>query len=318
MKRAFVLIAIVAAAALLAGWTLDPRGYAVRVLCLILFAATLGQAWNIVGGLANQISLGHGAFFGIGAYASVVLQIHYGITPWAGMLVGMALAGLAAALLSVPTMRLKGPYFALASLAFAEVCRIVASAWPSVTGGPQGVSVPFLGDAPAMMQFRAAGDYVPLFVGLFVIVYGSFALMANGRMGYQLRAIREDEQAAEVSGVNTFGIKLFGSVVSAVLTAAIGTLFAQFAYFIDPETVFSATSVSIRAALIAIIGGVGTLAGPLIGALLVVPLEEFLNTHLSSVAAGAAPFIFGIVLVVVVLVRPRGLVSFFNGRRHRS
>jgi len=287
----------------------------VRVLCLILIAASLGQAWNIIGGLANQISLGHAAFFGIGAYASTILQVQFGISPWFGVLVGMVLAGLAAVLLSLPTMRLKGPYFALASLAFAEVCRIVVAAWSAVTGGPQGISVPFLGDDPLMMQFRTAGGYLPLMVGLFVVVFVTFALLANGRMGYLLRAVREDEQVAEVSGVNTFGIKLGGAVISAVLTAAVGTLFAQFVYFIDPDTVFSVVSVSIRAALIAIIGGIGTLGGPLIGATLVVLLEEAFNAYLSNTAAGAAPFTFGLVLVVIVILRPRGLVSLFPGAR---
>jgi len=233
------------------------------------------------------------------------------------MFLGMLLAMVAAFILSLPTMRLKGPYFALATLAFGEACRILATALPGVTGGPQGISVPFVGDSWVMMQFRGAGNYVYLFVGLFIIVSLVFALLAYGRMGYLLRAVRENEEAAEVSGVNTLRVKLMGSLISAALTAATGTLFAQFTFFFDPESVFSVSHISIRAALIAIVGGVGTLAGPIIGALVVVPLEEILTTYFSSDAAGIAPFIFGVILVAVVLLRPRGLVSIFTGRYRR-
>jgi branched-chain amino acid transport system permease protein len=318
MKRSLLLIAAIAVVALALGFTLQPRGYAVRVVCLILLAASLGQCWNIVGGLANQLSLGHAAFFGIGAYTSTMLQINYGISPWGGMVFGMGLAALVSVLLSMPTMRLKGPYFSLGTLAFAEACRIVATSAAGLTGGPQGVSVPFVGDSWAMMQFRGAGPYVPIFTAFLVIVSLVFASLAHGRMGYLLRAIRENEEAAEVAGVNTLGVKLAGAAISAALTAACGTLFAQFTFFIDPDIVFNATSVSIRAALIAIVGGVGLLGGPIVGGVIVVLLEEFLNATLSNHAAGIAPLIFGIVLIAIVLWRPQGLVSLFLKKKGRS
>ncbi|MGY4505803.1 branched-chain amino acid transport system permease protein [Bradyrhizobium sp. GM24.11] len=315
MMRSLILIAVIAVATLVLGSFLDQRGYAVRVLCLILFAASLGQCWNIVGGLANQISLGHAAFFGIGAYASTMLQIDFGILPWFGLPIGMALAATVSVLIALPTMRLKGAYFSLATLAFGEACRIVATAASWLTGGPQGVSVPFVGNSWAMMQFRGAGAYVPIFVGLFVLVSVSFLLLAHGRMGYMLRAIRENENAAEVAGINTIKVRLAGGAISAALTAAVGTVFAQFTFFIDPEIVFSATSISIRAALIAILGGVGTLAGPVVGALIIVPLEEILSAYLSNKAAGVAPLIFGIILIAIVVWRPGGLASLFARKR---
>lgn len=315
MIRPIILIAAVAIIALAFGLVLDPRGYAVRVVCLILLAASLGQCWNIVGGLANQISLGHAAFFGIGAYTSTMLQINYGLSPWIGLPIGMLLAAIIGVLISLPTMRLKGSYFSLATLAFGEACRIVATAATSLTGGPQGVSVPFVGNSWAMMQFRGAGGYVPIFVGLFVVISVTFMVLAHGRLGYMLRAIRENEDAAEVAGINTLGVRLAGAAISAALTAATGTLFAQFTFFIDPDIVFSMSSISIRAALIAILGGVGTLAGPIIGALIIVPLEEFLSAYLSSKAAGIAPLIFGFILIGIVIWRPTGLVSLFVRKR---
>lgn len=315
MIRSLILIGVIAIAALVLGSMLEPRGYAVRVVCLILLAASLGQCWNIVGGLANQISLGHAAFFGIGAYTSTMLQINYGLSPWVGLPIGMLLAAIIGVLISLPTMRLKGSYFSLATLAFGEACRIVATAATSLTGGPQGVSVPFVGNSLAMMQFRGAGSYVPIFVGLFIVVSVTFMLLAHGRLGYMLRAIRENEDAAEVAGINTLGVRLAGAAISAALTAATGTLFAQFTFFIDPDIVFSMSSVSIRAALIAILGGVGTLAGPIVGALIIVPLEEILSTYLSSKAAGIAPLIFGFILIGIVIWRPTGLVSLFVRKR---
>lgn len=318
MRRSLLIIAVVVCVALMLGYTLQPRGYAVRVVCLILLAASLGQCWNIVGGLANQISLGHAAFFGVGAYTSTMLQIKYGLSPWGGLPLGMLLAAMLSALLSIPTMRLKGPYFSLATLAFGEACKIVATAATGLTGGPQGVSVPFVGNSWTMLQFRGAGAYVPVFVGLFVVVSVAFMLLSHGRLGYMLRAIRENEDAAEVAGINTLGVRLAGTAISAALTAAAGTLFAQFTFFIDPEIVFSATSISIRAALIAILGGVGTLAGPIIGAIIIVPLEEILSAYLSNKAAGVAPLLFGLILIGIVVWRPSGLVFLFARKRRQS
>lgn len=318
MKRSVIAIASMAAAVLLLAEFLNPTGYAIRILCLVLLAACLGQSWNIVGGLANQISLGHAAFFGIGAYTSTILQIQWGVSPWLGLPVGMLLAALMALLLSVPTMRLKGPYFALATLAFGEACRIVATSLPGLTGGPQGISIPFIGDSWAMLQFRGAGGYLPVLVGLLVIICLVFAFMSSGRLGYYLRAIRENEDAAEVAGVNALKVKLQGSMVSAALTAATGVLFAQFTFFFDPDSVFSVAGISIRAALIAIVGGVGTLAGPLIGAVVVVLVEEALSAYLSNRAAGVAPFTFGVILILIVLLRPRGLVSIFTRSKSKG
>jgi len=309
MKNSFLCVLCCAVVCLVVGAWLDPGGYPVRIMCLVLLAASLGQCWNIVGGLANQISLGHAAFFGIGAYTSTILQVRWGISPWVGMPAGMLLACGAGLLISLPTMRLKGPYFALATLAFGEACRIVAVSFPALTGGPQGVSIPFVGDSWAMLQFRGAGNYLPVFVIFFVLVCLVYQVMASGRMGFYLRAIRENEDAAEMSGVNTLKVKLIGSGVSASLTALAGSLFAQFTFFFDPDTVFSVAGISIRAALIAIVGGVATLSGPVIGAVFVVLVEELLFTWFSNEVAGVAPFIFGVVLIMVVLVRPQGLSS---------
>ncbi len=299
-------IAVLAAAVL--PLFLDPLGYPIRVLTLALLFAALGQAWNIVGGLANQISLGHAAFFGLGAYTSTLLLINFGISPWIGMIAGAALAAVAALLLSFPTMRLRGHYFALATLAFAEVLRVIATSWSEVTGGPVGLSVPFSPDSFLLLQFRSTLPYYYIMLGALVLISGVFLLIRESALGYRLRAVKENVDAAEVIGVDTTRVKIIASVVSAALTAILGTLYAQFTYFFDPDAVFGIVPISIRAAMVAILGGAGTVVGPIIGAFFIIPVEEFANSYLSSRTAGLSQLAFGLALIAVILIQPRGII----------
>lgn len=304
-------IAAVAVAAALPLF-LDPMGYPIRVLTLALLFAALGQAWNIVGGLANQISLGHAAFFGIGAYTSTLLLIHFGTSPWLGMIAGAALAALAAFLLSFPTMRLSGHYFALATLAFSEVLRVIATSWTEVTGGPVGLSVPFSPDSFAQLQFKSTLPYYYIILGALVLVSAVFLLIRHSALGFRLRAVKENVEAAEVIGVDTTRVKIIASVTSAALTAILGTLYAQFTYFFDPDAVFGIVPISIRAAMVTILGGAGTVAGPIIGAFFIIPIEELANTYLSSRVAGLSQLAFGLALIAVILIQPRGILAFFK------
>ncbi|GGF69773.1 amino acid ABC transporter permease [Azorhizobium oxalatiphilum] len=304
-----LLLFFVAAAAL--PFFVDPRGHLLRVAAMALLFAAMAQSWNIVGGLANQVSLGHAAFFGLGAYTSTLLFLRFGISPWIGMFAGAALAAFAAALLSFPTFRLKGHYFALATLAFAEVLRVIANSWASVTGGPVGLSIPFLGTKPELFAFRAVSSYYWIILALLVIVCLAFRLLARGAIGYRLRAVRENENAAEVAGVDTFRVKLTASIISAAFTALCGTVFAQFTFFFDPDSIFALSGISVRMAMIAIVGGLGTLGGPIIGALFLIPLEEVANAYLSSAAAGLSQFVFGAILVAAILIQPRGLMAYW-------
>lgn len=309
---ALIVLLFLAAAALPFG--LDPRGHILRVAAMTLLFAAMAQSWNIVGGLANQISLGHAAFFGIGAYTSTLLYLRLGITPWIGLVAGAALAAGAAALLSLPTLRLKGHYFALATLAFAEVMRVIANAWGSLTGGPVGLSIPFAGSQPAIFAFRTVSSYYWIILALLVIVSFVFHLLATGAIGFRLRAVRENEAAAEVAGVDTFRVKLTASIVSAALTAVCGSVFAQFTFFFDPDSIFSLSGISVRMAMIAIVGGLGTLAGPILGAMFLIPLEEIANALLSSKAAGMSQLVFGLILIGAILIQPRGMMAFWPRR----
>lgn len=314
------LIAAALAVALAVPLGLDPQGYPIRVLTLTLLFAAMGQAWNIVGGLANQISLGHAGFFGIGAYASTILLRDFGLSPWLGMLAGMALAALAAAVLAVPTFRLKGHYFALVTLAFGEVMRVIANSWSSVTGGPVGLSVPFAPDSLWMFQFGAARPYYYICLGALVTVTLVFWRIKSGALGYRLRAIKENADAAEVIGVDTFRAKLQAGLISATLTAGLGTVYAQFSYFFDPDAIFGVATISVRMALIAIVGGVGLTFGPIVGAFFIIPVEEFANAALAGRAAGLSAFVYGAVLIAVILLKPEGLLALFAalGKRWRE
>jgi len=311
---AFVLFVLFVVAASLLPLGFDPRGHVLRVAAMALLFAATAQAWNIVGGLANRISLGHAGFFGIGAYSSTLLYLRLGVSPWIGLLAGAALAAIAAALLSLPTVRLQGHYFALATLAFAQVLQVIANSWPGLTGGPLGLSIPFAGSQPLKFSFRTVSSYYWIILALLVVSCAVFHLLATGAIGYRLRAVRENEQAAEAAGVDTARVKLIASVVSAALTAACGTVFAQFTYYFDPDSIFSLPGISVRMAMIVIVGGLGTLGGPIVGALFLIPLEEASNAVLSSKAAGLSQFAFATILMAAILIQPRGMMALWPKR----
>lgn len=314
--RRWLIVAIFTAVGL-APLFLDPRGYWIRVLALTLLFAAMAQAWNIVGGLANQISLGHAAFFGIGAYTSTVLLLQFGLSPWLGMLAGGALGAIAALVISVPTMRLQGHYFALATLAFGEVMRVIANVWSSLTGGPVGLSVPFVPDSLSMLSFKSTRPYVYIFLAALVVVTALFECIRCSTMGYRLRAIREHQDAAEVIGIDTTRIKLQAAVISGAVMAMLGTLYAQIAIFFDPDTVFGIVSISVPVALIAIVGGIGTAIGPILGAFFFVPLEELANDLLSARGAGLSQLVYGLILIAVILWQPRGFVAAIDAVQAR-
>lgn len=307
--KMFGWVALVAAGAAVPLF-LDPEGNPLRVMTIVLLFAAMGQAWNIVGGLAGQISLGHAAYFAIGAYTSTILLRDFGLSPWLGLIAAGAFAAIAALAISVPTFRLRGHYYALATLAFAEVLKVVANTWVGLTDGPGGISVPFIGNSPLMFQFASQRPYYYIMLTALVIVSVVFATIKYGALGYRLRALREREDAAEVIGIDTYAVKLQAAVISGAITGCLGTLFAQFSYFFDPESILSAIGISVRMALIAIVGGIGTVIGPILGAFLLLPSEQLLNEVLGNRAAGLSQVLYGLLLIAVILVQPQGLAAW--------
>ncbi len=321
MTRTDIVRAVVALLALglacVVPWLLESQGYALRIACLILMFAALAQAWNIAAGLSGLVSLGHAGFFGAGAYVSTILLVKLGVSPWIGLVAAAVTGAALAALLSLPTLRLRGHYFALATLAFGEVMRVIANSWTGLTGGPVGISVPFSQPGFAVMQFQSLRPWYYVLLVALVAICVVFEAIRRGALGLRLRALKNHPDAAASLGVDTVRAKFTVAVISGAATAMIGVFYAQFMFFFDPDTVFGLAGISVRAALIAIIGGVGTLAGPLVGALLIIPVEELSNTLFSAQAAGFSQLVFGAILIVVVLLEPRGLLALFSRKVRR-
>ncbi len=281
-----------------------------HLVIMILFYAALGGAWNIIGGFAGQLSLGHTAFFGVGAYTCVLLNLYTGLNPWAGMGVGMIVTAIFGAAISYPCFRLRGPFFTLATIAFAEVLRILVIYFKDFTKGSVGITIPQnMGLANFMFLEKAPYLYIILIFALAVFLV-SF-MIEKSRFGYYLQALREDEDAAESLGINTARIKLKAAVISAALTSIGGVFYAQYILFIEPYSEFS-LDLSIQFALIPMIGGMGTAIGPIIGSFVLTPLQELLRSWLGGGFAGVYLVIYGIILILVVIFMPQGILGVFK------
>jgi branched-chain amino acid transport system permease protein len=287
---------------------------------LILLWASLSAAWNVAGGYAGQVSLGHAAFFGIGAYAAALMSAR-GRSPWLGLVIGIALSVGAGAMIGYLSNRLKGPYFALSTIAFAEVLKIVASRWRGFTAGSEGVPVPFRPGFATLGLGHVAWVYLILAVAL--LAYALQIYLERSRVGYQLAGVREDEDAAEALGIATRRRKVQAIVVSAALTSLGGSLWAQYVGFVDPSHVFS-IDLSVRFALNSIIGGMGTALGPFLGSVLITSLETYLRATFSGATAGFTGIyliIYGTVLILIVRFAPEGLTGIaarWRTRRDRA
>jgi branched-chain amino acid transport system permease protein len=277
-----------------------------NLLITVFYYAFLGQAWNILGGYAGQLSLGHAAFFAIGAYTSAVLAVHYAVSPWLGMFVGAVLAALLSLGIGYLGFRfgLRGFYFILLTLAAAEICRLVALHLP-ILGGYTGLFINF---TPNPWQFQFKGKIPYYFIALGFLVFASAVvwLLERSKLGTYLVAIREDEDASEALGVDTFRYKMMAYALSAALTALGGTFYAYFQYYLQPNTVLNLNH-SVDIMIRPIVGGMGTILGPILGSLLLELLGEFSRTYFAGATAGLSVVTYGILLIIVVLFLPRGI-----------
>jgi branched-chain amino acid transport system permease protein len=285
-------------------------------LILIIMWGALSAAWNVAGGYAGQVSLGHAAFFGIGAYSAALVSVR-GRSPWLGLLVGVALSIVAGSLIGYLSNRLKGPYFALSTIAFSQVLLIVASRWRGFTAGSEGVPVPFRPGLWTLGLGHVAWVYVALALAL--VCYSVEIYLERSRRGYQLAGVREDEDAAEALGIATRRLKVWAVTLSAALTSVGGSLWAQYVGFVDPAYVFS-IDLSVRFALNTIIGGMGTALGPWLGSILITSLETYLRATLAGVKTGFTGvylIIYGAVLILVVRFAPEGIAGLAARLRGR-
>jgi branched-chain amino acid transport system permease protein len=284
-------------------------------LVLILIWGAAAAAWNIAGGYAGQISLGHAAFFGLGAYAAAMAVTRWGLSPWTGILIGAGLAAVTGVIIGFLSNRLKGPYFVIATIALSQVLLIAASRLKGFTAGSEGIPVPF---RPGFWSLGIADKSVWIWIvlALAIFVYLVQVYLERSRRGFQLAAVREDEDAARSLGVPALHLKVAAIAVSAAFTAVCGGFWAQYIGFVDPAYVFS-LDVSIKFALASMVGGVGTALGPFLGAALVTTLETSLRAQFGGIGAqfiGTYLILYGLALILIVRFAPRGLVGWISER----
>lgn len=281
--------------------------YSANVLVLILLYAGLASSWNIIGGLAGQFSLGHSAFLGVGAYTSTLLYNYAGISPWLGMLAGGSISVVLALLISYPTFRMRGVFFAMATLAVGETLRILLIYSRKFFPLPYSLSIDYQ-PGLARMIFEDRASYA-LLAGCYLLTcLACTFVLSRSYTGFYLRAIRDNDEAADAAGVPVRRYKLIAFLVSAFLTALGGTLMAQYVLYIEPGTVFS-IELSVDLPLMAILGGIGTILGPLVGAAILLPLRETLVEMLGGAASGAHLVLYGFLLILIVVLLPNGLLG---------
>ncbi len=295
----------------------DP--YWLNIVTFTYLMAGLAAAWNIIGGFGGQFSLAHGVFFGMGAYLTAGGFLAWDISPWLMLPPAALLAAAVGALLSWPAFRLRGPFFAIVTMAFNEVAFVLANYFEDITGGPRGMQVSFR-PGFANMIFLERWKSAALMFGFAAFVVLITVVLLRSRLGYYLVAVREDEDAARASGVNVLRTKLLGMALSAALTACGGGLFAMYLRFIDPPTLFSLLDVGLQFPLLTLIGGIGTIAGPLLGAALIVPAENWLRGALADQVPGGHLIILGFAMILAALFMKTGVAGVLRGvfRRTRA
>jgi branched-chain amino acid transport system permease protein len=292
--------------------------YVVTLATVMLFYAYLGQAWNILGGYAGQLSVGHAAFVGIGAYVTAMLSLRWGLTPWIGMLAGATAAAALGGVIGYLGFRfgLRGFYFVLLTVAFAEICRIVALNTEAV-GGAVGLYITFTGD-PWQFQFQNPRAYYYVALALMLFATAVVWRLGRSRLGAYLTAIREDEQAAESLGIDAFRCKLYASMLSAFLTGLGGAFYAFYYFSLQPNSLFG-IPLSVEIIIRPIVGGAGTLAGPILGSFILSPLAELSRTYFAGLGwSGAHLIAYGVLLIGVVLFLPQGAYPYLSRHLRRA
>jgi branched-chain amino acid transport system permease protein len=296
--------------ALLIAWPLLATPFVQRLGALVLLYAIAASAWNIVGGYAGQVSVGHVVFFGCGAYAAMGAYSHFGLPPLVGIPLGALFAVTIAAIIGTPTLRLSGHYFSMATIAVAELVRLVVTN-TEYLGAAVGLSGPTVPRNVFDLSFTSALPYYYIFLFVLAITLAVTWWMTNSRMGFYLRAIRDSERAARSLGAPAARTKLYAFMLSAALTAVAGALYAMMFGFVDPESGLGIL-ISVKILIMAALGGAGLLFGPLVGAAILVPLEELSNSWLGDKGAGLTFVVYGAIIMLIARFQPAGLLALVN------
>lgn len=283
--------------------------YLISVFINCFIYASLGIAWNIISGYGGQVSWCHSAFVAIGGYTGILLYNNYGISPFLSIPVAMLISLVVASIIGSVSFRYRGPFFAITTIAFAEIVRVLLLHFVDFTGGSRGISVRFTSPSFINLMFR---NDIPFFyimlVGVIIMVMITM-WFEKSKTGYYLKAIKNDEDAAISLGIRTSKVKLSAFQLSAMLTSVLGIILAFYMTYIEPQSI-SGLDISIKIGSIAIVGGVGTVLGPVLGAFVIIPLIELANIILGS--SGGSQLLYGLALILVVLVEPRGIATLFS------
>ena len=308
MKRNRVITALIAL-----GFVLFPlvvkSDYYQHLVILALMWVVIGGSWNLLAGYTGQISFGHAIFFGTGAYTAGILANKLGISAWWGMAFGGIVAALFGIVIGWICFRLRGAYFALATIAAGEIFRLVATTWESLTDGMVGIMV--------LQTFRSKLPYYYIMLALLASGLLITRGVINSRVGYYLRALREAPEVAQSLGVNTARYRLIAIGLSAFLSALSGTFYAQYVLYIDPPSVIS-LGLSVEVVLISVFGGSGTLYGPLLGTAILIPLTNLIRAWLGGAGKGIAYMVFAGIIILICVLQPEGIIRLFKGPRKAS
>lgn len=308
------LLAVLIAAAFLLPLVVQSPTYLHLLIMLYLFAY-MTTSWNLVGGFAGVLPLGHSVFVGIGAYISTALWLQWGVSPWIGMLAGGLVAAFVGYLIGKPTLKMRGAYFALSTMAFVEGVRVIVEnldyLGPLKLNGPRGLNIPPLSPGEGgfwAFQFSTKEPYYYIILVMLIAVALLTWYISRSKLGYCLQAGGEEPEAAQALGVNVARSKVVAMVMSSFLTALAGTFLAQLTLFIYPKSVLT-LDLSFELAFIALVGGRGSIAGPILGAFLLRPVSELSRIYFSDSLPGMHLIIYGVILIVVMLYQPRGLAE---------
>lgn len=284
--------------------------FTLHVMCMIIIWSIVGMGWNFLGGYAGQVSTGHAVFYGIGAYTVALLFKFFLISPWIGILIGMVISVIISVLIGWPLLRLQGHYFAVASMAVCECCRIVFVNLKQF-GGATGVD--FLNKKVnkwAALQLSKT-EYYYLFLAVAVLILGLVIYLDRSKFGYYLRTIKGNQSAAESVGIDTTRYKLEAYMLSAAIVSLGGSLYAQYMLYIDPSMLMT-LKISLMILLVTVMGGIGTVIGPIIGAVILTLISEYTRVLMGGTGSGIDQIIYGALVIIVVLYLPNGVLSLFK------
>jgi branched-chain amino acid transport system permease protein len=308
-KGLFIFILFTCALAAVPLFVGDP--FVCHILIMIMMYATMSIGWNVIGGYAGQVSFGNAAFFGVGAYTTAILLVNFSVNPWLGMIAGCFLSVGLAVIVGYPCFRLRGHYFAIATIAVGEIMVVIFTNWDYV-GAAVGIYMPILEESFTNFEFHSSKVpyyYIILCMLLFAIAVSYF--IERSRLGYYLRAIKDDPDGARSLGIDIQKYKMIAFSVSAVLASICGTFYGQYVLYIHPSSTMD-LMMSIHLCIIALIGGIGKLFGPVIGAFVFIPLMELTRVYLGSEGQGIDMIIYSLLVIMIAIWRPQGLWALFS------